>query len=438
MLERYTLPEMGEVWSEEHKFETWLRVEIAVCEAQAEMGLIPKEAVSVIREKAAFDVGRIQEIEEKVNHDVIAFLTNVAENVGAEARYVHLGMTSSDVLDTASALRLQEAGDIISRKIESLKSLLAGKALQYRDRVMIGRTHGMHSEPITLGLKFAVYFYEMGRNIQRFQRALDGISFGKISGAVGTFAFLDPSIEEKTCSLLGLKPAPISTQVLQRDRHAEFLTTLAIIAGSLEKIATEIRNLQRTEILEVEEPFGKGQKGSSAMPHKRNPITCERIVGLARMVRANAMVALENIALWHERDLTHSSAERIIFPDTTILIDYMLEKTIAVLENLTVYPENMEANLNLLNGLIFSQAVLLALVKKGMDREGAYRIVQRNAMAASRARENFKEKISGDKTIKKLLTLEEIEDCFDLKTHLRNIDRIYERAGLGSVNQRGG
>lgn len=438
MLERYTLPEMGEVWSEEHKFETWLRVEIAVCEAQAEMGLIPKEAVSVIREKAAFDVGRIQEIEEKVNHDVIAFLTNVAENVGAEARYVHLGMTSSDVLDTASALRLQEAGDIISRKIESLKSLLAGKALQYRDRVMIGRTHGMHSEPITLGLKFAVYFHEMGRNIQRFQRALDGISFGKISGAVGTFAFLDPSIEEKTCSLLGLKPAPISTQVLQRDRHAEFLTTLAIIAGSLEKIATEIRNLQRTEILEVEEPFGKGQKGSSAMPHKRNPITCERIVGLARMVRANAMVALENIALWHERDLTHSSAERIIFPDTTILIDYMLEKTIAVLENLTVYPENMEANLNLLNGLIFSQAVLLALVKKGMDREGAYRIVQRNAMAASRARENFKEKISGDKTIKKLLTLEEIEDCFDLKTHLRNIDRIYERAGLGSVNQRGG
>ena len=438
MLERYTLPEMGEVWSEEHKFETWLRVEIAVCEAQAEMGLIPKEAVSVIREKAAFDVGRIQEIEEKVNHDVIAFLTNVAENVGAEARYVHLGMTSSDVLDTASALRLQEAGDIISRKIESLKSLLAGKALQYRDRVMIGRTHGMHSEPITLGLKFAVYFHEMGRNIQRFQRALDGISFGKISGAVGTFAFLDPSIEEKTCSLLGLKPAPISTQVLQRDRHAEFLTTLAIIAGSLEKIATEIRNLQRTEILEVEEPFGKGQKGSSAMPHKRNPITCERIVGLARMVRANAMVALENIALWHERDLTHSSAERIIFPDTTILIDYMLEKTIAVLDNLTVYPENMEANLNLLNGLIFSQAVLLALVKKGMDREGAYRIVQRNAMAASRARENFKEKISGDKTIKKLLTLEEIEDCFDLKTHLRNIDRIYERAGLGSVNQRGG
>lgn len=430
MIGRYTLPRMKGIWSEENKFRKWLQVEILACEAQAELGIIPKESLNTIKERAKFDLARISEIEKETKHDVAAFLTNVAENVGEDSRFIHLGMTSSDVLDTSLALLMKEAGELILEDLERLREVLGRRALEFKHTVCIGRTHGVHAEPITFGLKLALWYEETGRNMSRMKRAVETISVGKISGAVGTFAHLDPRIEEYICERLGLRPASASTQIIQRDRHAEYLTTLAIIASSLEKFATEIRNLQRTEVLEVEEPFTKGQKGSSAMPHKRNPITCERITGLARLVRSNAIASLENIALWHERDISHSSVERVIIPDSTILVDYMLNTFTNILENMVVYPKRMIQNLQRTKGLVFSQSVLLALVKKGMTREEAYSLVQRKAMEVWNKNGDFKRAVSEDQRIKELLSEEEIEACFDLKKNLRYVDQIFKRVGL--------
>ncbi|MDZ7261573.1 MAG: adenylosuccinate lyase [candidate division KSB1 bacterium] len=430
MIQRYTLPQMAAIWSDENKYRTWLEVEILACEAQARLGKIPQEVVPVIRQKAKFEVARILEIEETVKHDVIAFLTNVAEHVGEASRYIHLGMTSSDLLDTSLAVLMRQAGEIILSGLKNLREVLKTRALEHKDTVCIGRSHGVHAEPTTFGLKMALWYDELGRDIRRLERAIEIISVGKISGAVGTFAHLEPEVEEYVCQKLNLKPAAISTQILQRDRHAEFLTTLALIACSLEKFATEIRSLQRTEILEVEEPFTKGQKGSSAMPHKRNPITCERIVGLARLVRANALAAMENVALWHERDITHSSVERVIIPDSTILVHYMLTKFTQVMTNLVVYPENMKKNLEKTRGLIFSQYLLLALVEKGLSREKAYSLVQENAMKVWESNQEFKDAVLKDDRIKKVLTLAEIEACFDLGRYLTHVDRIFQRVGL--------
>ncbi|MCK4325972.1 adenylosuccinate lyase, partial [bacterium] len=378
MIERYILPKMGRIWSEENKFKTMLQIEILVCEALARLGEIPREALAKIKEKAGFDLERIREIEAETRHDVIAFLEAVGERVGDESRYIHLGLTSYDIVDTSLSLRMQEAGDLILQDLKKLSQILKRKAKEHKETVMIGRSHGIHAEPITLGLKFALWWKETERNRERMTRAREAISYGKISGAVGTYAHLDPRVEEYVCKKLNLTPAPVSTQILQRDRHAQYLTTLALIASSLEKFALEIRNLQRTDILEVEEYFSRGQKGSSAMPHKRNPIVSERVSGLARIVRGNAQAALENIALWHERDLTHSSVERVIIPDSCILVDYMLNKFIEVMDNLVIYPGNMKKNLEKTKGLIFSETVLLELAKKGLSRKEAYRVVQRN------------------------------------------------------------
>jgi len=435
VIERYTLPRMGQLWSEENKFRTWLHVEMAACEAQAELGHIPAEAVRVIRERARFDVGRIQEIEKLVQHEVIAFLTNVAEHVGEASRYLHYGMTSSDLLDTSLALLLRQAGQILLEDLTQLREVVKRRALEYKDTVCMGRSHGIHAEPTTFGLKLALWYEEIGRGIERMERAIETVSVGKVSGAVGTFAHLDPQVEEQTCVKLGLKPDPISSQIIQRDRHAAYLTTLALIASSLEKFATEIRHLQRTEVLEVEEPFAKGQKGSSAMPHKRNPITCERICGLARIVRANALAALENVSLWHERDITHSSVERVIVPDSTILVDYMLVQMTKVIDGLVVYPENMRRNLEKTRGLIFSEAVLLALTRKGMLREEAYRIVQDRAMAVWASgglpgQGDFREALGADPRVRATLSKEELEACFDLKKSLRHVGYLFKRVGL--------
>ncbi len=430
MIERYTRPEMAAIWSLENKFRLWLEIEILACEAQSRLGLVPPEAVKVIREKASFSVKRIEELESKVEHDVIAFLTNVAENVGPESRFIHLGMTSSDILDTALAIQMKQAGEMLLRDLEGLAEAIKGRAVEHKYTVMIGRTHGVHAEPITFGLKMALWYDETRRNMERLERAIERISYGQISGAVGTFAHMDPFVERYVCEKLGLKPAPASSQILQRDRHAEYMTVLAIVAGSLEKFAVEIRGLQRTEILEVEEPFRKGQKGSSAMPHKRNPIICERIAGQARVIRANAMAALENMPLWHERDISHSSVERVIIPDSTILLDYMLDKFTKVVRGMNVYPENMKANLGRTGGLIFSQAVMLGLTRKGMTREEAYDVVQRNAMESWRTGRDFRELISNDGDVKRYLSEDEIENCFDLNAHLRNIDYIFERVGI--------
>ena len=430
MIERYTLPKMAVLWSEENKFRTWLQVEILACEAQAELGNVPKEAVATIRQKANFDPARILTIEAEVHHDVIAFLTNVAEYVGEASRYIHLGMTSSDLLDTSLALLMRQAGEIILDDLHQLQAVLRRRALEHKDTVCIGRSHGVHAEATTFGLKLALWYDEVGRAIERMQHAVETISVGKISGAVGTFAYVDPRVEEYVCKNLGLKPAPVSTQILQRDRHAEYLSTLAVIACSLEKFATEIRNLQRTEILEVEEFFSRGQKGSSAMPHKRNPITCERVAGLARVVRANALAAMENVALWHERDITHSSVERVIIPDSTTLLDYMLNKFTAIVDKLVVYPENMRRNLEKTHGLIFSQGVLLALTQKGVLREEAYRLVQEKAMEIWRSGGDFKQALLGDSKVRQFLSEQEIEDCFDLGRNLRHVDTIFRKAGL--------
>ncbi|GAV23950.1 adenylosuccinate lyase [Carboxydothermus pertinax] len=430
MIARYTLPEMKKIWSDETKFRTWLQVEVAVAEAMGELGLIPKDAAKVIKEKANFDVARVLEIEKTVKHDVIAFLTNVAEYVGEESKYIHKGLTSSDVLDTALALQLKEAGELLLKKLEGIHKLTLTLAEQYRYTVMIGRTHGVHAEPITFGLKMLLWASEIERNMERLKAAIKTISVGKISGAVGTYANVPPEVEQRVCEKLGLTPEKVSTQIIQRDRHAEFVLTLALIATTFDKFATEIRTLQRTEILELEEPFTEGQKGSSAMPHKRNPVLCERISGLARVVRSYSIASLENVVLWQERDISHSSAERMILPDATATLYYMMHVFSEVLENLNVYPKNMEKNLNLTGGLIYSQRVLLALVEKGILREVAYKIVQRNAMTAWKTGKNFKELLLADQELLGLLKPEEIEELFDYNYHLKHIDTIFQRFGL--------
>jgi len=430
LIARYTLPRMGRIWTLENKYRKWLEVELAVCEVQAERGVIPRDAWIEIRERARFDVKRIDEIESEVKHDVIAFLTNVAENVGPASRYIHAGMTSSDVLDTATSIQIKEAGEVLIEDLIKLREVLKKRALEFKDTVCIGRSHGIHAEPITFGLKMALWFDEAGRNLKRLRDGIENVAVGKISGAVGTFAHLDPEIEERVCSKLGLKYAPVSTQVVQRDRHAHFMMVLAVIGASLEKISVELRHLQRTEVLEAEEFFSKGQKGSSAMPHKRNPITCERISGLARVLRANAIAALENVALWHERDISHSSVERIILPDSTILLDYMLNKSSELIENLIVYPEKMKQNMDITKGLIFSQPLLLKLIMKGITREKAYEMVQNVAMRCWKSKMYFLAAVSEDENIRKILTDEEIKECFNLKNQLRNMDYIFKRCGI--------
>lgn len=430
MIERYTLPEMGNIWSEENKFSVWLKVELLACEAQNRLGIIPDEALQEIKTRARFDVARIQEIEKVVKHDVIAFLTNVAESVGPSSRYIHLGMTSSDLLDTSLACQLRQAGELLQRRLQELREAVAHRAREHKYTPCIGRSHGVHAEPTTFGLKLAVWYDELGRAEHRLQQAVDQAAVGKISGAVGTFAHIDPFVEQYVCEQLGLRPAPISTQIVQRDAHAYFLSTLAVIASSLDKFATEIRNLQRTEILEVEEYFSKGQKGSSAMPHKRNPITCERVSGLARIIRANALAALENVPLWHERDITHSSVERIILPDSTIALDYMLYQFKRIVENLLVYPDNMKKNLELTRGLIFSQSVLLALAQAGKTREEAYAMVQKHAMHSWKEKTDFKAAVTADAEIVAALGKDGVEACFDLQKNLRHVDTIFERVGL--------
>ena len=430
MIDRYTTPEMAQIWSEQNKFEIWKKVEITVTEVLSDRGEIPKEAVKVIYEKAAFTVERILEIEKVTRHDVIAFLTNMAENIGPESRFIHMGMTSSDLLDTSLALLCQEAGKIILGKLKTFKEVLRTQAVTHRESYQIGRSHGVHAEPITFGLKLALWSEEIGRHIVRWERAVKSIATGKISGAVGTYQHLDPEVEEEACKRLGLQAATVSSQVVQRDHHAEYLTSLANMAASLEKIAVEIRHLQRTEVLEAEEYFQKGQKGSSAMPHKRNPIVTERITGMARLLRGNAMVAMENVALWHERDISHSSVERVIIPDSTTLMDYMLNKMIYLLENLLIYPDNMLKNLHKTGGLMFSQEVLLALVKKGAAREDAYAMVQRNAMQVWDEQKDFKKLLKDDQEIIALLNEDEIDNLFNLKKVMININKIYKRLEL--------
>ncbi|BCV22506.1 adenylosuccinate lyase [Moorella sp. Hama-1] len=430
MIERYTLPEMGKIWEPEHKFRTWLAIEIYACEAWAELGRIPPAALEEIKARADFDVDRINEIEATTRHDVLAFLTAVAERVGDASKYIHLGMTSSDVLDTALAVQMRDAADLLRRRLQDLRAELVQKAQEHKYTLMIGRTHGVHAEPTTFGLKMALWVMEVDRHLTRLEQAKEMISVGKISGAVGTFANINPRVEEHVCRRLGLQPSSVSTQIIQRDRHAQFLATLAIIGSSLEKMATEIRNLQRTDILEVEEPFAKGQKGSSAMPHKRNPILSERVAGLSRVLRGNALAAMEDIALWHERDLTHSSVERVIIPDSTILLDYMLVKFTGIIKGLNVYPENMRRNLEATHGLVFSQRVLLALVNKGVLRETAYAWVQRNALQAWQTHQPFKELVLKDQDIMAHLDPKEVEELFDYDYHLRHVDYIFRRAGL--------
>jgi adenylosuccinate lyase len=431
LIDRYTRPEMGAIWSDHSKFHTWLDVEIAVCEAQAELGKIPKEAVADIKEKAGFDVLRVKEIEEEVKHDVIAFLTNVAEHVGENSRFVHLGLTSSDVVDTALALQIKEASEILKRDLQELHDAILLQARKHKNTITIGRSHGIHAEPTTFGFKMAVWLEEVRRHQKRFNDAVDMISVGQFSGAVGTYSNISPEIERIACSKLGLQPAPISTQVIQRDRHAQFIWTLALIGSSLDKFATEIRHLQRTDVLEAEEPFTAGQKGSSAMPHKRNPVGSENISGLARILRGNALAALENVPLWHERDISHSSVERVIFPDSTILLDYMLARFTKIMAGLVVYPENMQQNMDKFGGVIYSQAVLLKLIDKGLSREDAYKLVQSNAMKAwNKSDGNFKDNLINDPAVKDILSKEEIDTCFSAETYLNNIDQVFQRIGI--------
>ena len=430
MIDRYTLPKMREIWSEENKFRKWLEVEVAACEAWAALGRIPKEALAKIKRKASFDIARINEIEKETAPDLIAFLTSVAEKVGPESRFIHLGMTSYDVEDTARCMQMRDSADLIIKDIEEVIKIVKRRAKEDKDTIMMGRTHGVHAEPITFGLKLLVWVAEMERNLIRIKNARETVSAGKISGAVGTYANLDPRVEEYVCKKLKLKPSPASTQVLQRDRHAEFLTTLAVIAASLEQFATEIRNLQRTEVWEVEEPFGKGQKGSSAMPHKKNPIMSERIAGLARVIRGNAVASLENVALWHERDIAHSSVERIILPDSCMLIDYILQLFAKVMDGLVVFPQNMRRNIERSSGLTFSQKILLALTDKGLTREEAYKIVQTAAMKARASGKNLKEEILDSREAMKHLKPEEVAQIFDIRNHLKNINVIFRRFGL--------
>lgn len=427
MIDRYSRTEMTDIWSTQKKYQKWLDIEIAACEALVKLNRIPEAALKNIKKKADFDINRIDEIEKTVKHDVIAFLTSVAEKVGPDSRYIHLGLTSSDILDTALALQLRDAADIIIKDIEKLMEVLKKKAIEHKFTMMIGRSHGIHAEPTTFGLKLALWYEEMSRNLDRLISAKKTISYGKISGAVGTFANVDPFVEEYVCEKLGLEADPVSTQIIQRDRHAEYMTSLAILASSLEKFSVEIRHLQRTEVYEAEEYFSKGQKGSSAMPHKRNPIASENISGLARVVRANASAALENIALWHERDISHSSVERVILPDSTILIDYMLNRFTDLIDNLLVYPNNMLKNIYKMNGIIHSQRILIALAENGLSREDAYRIVQRNAMRVWEKEESFNELLKSDNDIKNVLTDEQIDACFSMEYHFKNVEKIFER-----------
>lgn len=427
MIPRYTRPEMGRIWELENKYRKWLEVEIAACEAWASLGGIPKEALRTIKKKAGFDVGRIEEIEATVKHDVIAFLTSVAEHIGPASRYVHKGLTSSDVTDTAQSLLLRESSDLIISGIKGLMAVLKEKAFKYEDTPMIGRSHGVHAEPMTFGLKFALWHEEMGRNLLRMKRAREAVSVCKMSGAVGTFSNIPPDIEEKVSKMLGLRPEPVATQVVQRDRHAEYMAALAIAAASVERMAVEIRHLQRTEVLEAEEPFAKGQKGSSAMPHKRNPVGCENLSGLARLVRANASASLENIALWHERDISHSSVERVILPDSSIVVDYMLGRMKGILEGLVVYPRRMAENMRLSRGLHNSQRVMLALTEKGLTREEAYAMVQRNAMKSWKEGKDFKSLLLKDKEIRRLLKEREINGIFDIRNYLKNVSYVMKR-----------
>lgn len=430
MIERYTLPGIGAIWSEHNKHNNWLKIEIAACEGWARLGKIPALAVEVIQERANFDEKRINEIEAEVRHDVIAFLTNVGEYVGDESKYIHLGLTSSDVLDTGIALQMRDSADLILGKMEKLREVIREKAVQHKYTLCIGRTHGVHGEPTTFGLKMALWYTEMARNIERLKQAREVIAYGAISGAVGNFAHLNPLVEEHVCESLGLKPCPVSTQIIQRDRHAQFVTTLAVCASSLEKMATEIRNLQRTDILEVEEPFRKGQKGSSAMPHKRNPMMSERVAGLSRVIRGNALAAMENVSLWHERDLTHSSVERIIIPDSCILLYYMLDKFTEVVKGLVIYEDNMADNIKKTQGLVFSQQLMLALVNKGILREEAYRIVQTNAMKSWNGRLDFKKVVLNDPEVMAIISGNEIDRIFDYGVYTANVDFIFKRCGL--------
>ncbi len=430
MIPRYSRKEMSAIWSDENKFRIWLEIELLASEAQCRLGIVPAKSLSVIKKKAKFDVKRILEIEEEVKHDVIAFLTNVAEYVGADSRFIHLGMTSSDVIDTALSVQMKQAGEIILKDLYEAAAALKKKALKYKYSPMIGRTHGIHAEPITLGLKFALWFDEMNRNIERWKRAIDVISVGQISGAVGTYEHISPSVEKYVCKKLKLKTTNISTQILQRDRHAEYMSALAIIGSSIEKFSTEIRHLQRTEVQELEEFFSKGQKGSSAMPHKRNPITSERLSGLARVLRGNALAGFENIALWHERDISHSSVERIIIPDSTILADYVLNQFTKLIQNLVVNIPNLKRNLELTNGLVFSQTILLKLIDKGMKREEAYRIVQNSAMKCWNDKISFFRLLMEDNEIRKYLSEDELLAVFDYEKSRKNVDFIFKRVGL--------
>jgi len=427
MIGRYTHPEMGRLWSDQHKYETWLQVEVAAADAMARAGIVPVEAARDIRQRGTFDIARIEEIEQTTQHDVIAFTTAVAEHVGPSARWLHFGLTSSDVIDTALALQMRAACDLILKNLDALKQAVRVRADEHRRTPMIGRTHGVHAEPMTFGLKLALWYAELTRDVERIRRARDVVSVGQVSGAVGAFGHLPPTVEADVCRTLGLEPAPVSSQVIQRDRHAELLSALAITASSLEKFALEIRGLQKTEIGEVEEPFAKGQKGSSAMPHKRNPIGCEQIVGMARLVRANAGAAFENNALWHERDISHSSVERVILPDSFIALDHMLRRFTRIVSGMVVYPERMRANLELSRGVVFSGTVLLELARRGVSREQAYEWVQRNAMRAFHEQRPFKDLLLADGDVTKVLPAQEIERAFDLDDQLKHIDVIFDR-----------
>ncbi|MFQ5441695.1 MAG: adenylosuccinate lyase [Thermodesulfobacteriota bacterium] len=436
MIERYTRAEMARLWSPEERFNKWLEVELKASEAWARLGRIPEKSLKRILRRARFDIKRIDEIEREVKHDVIAFLTSVAEFVGPDSRYIHMGLTSSDVLDTSLALLLRDAADIIIDDIKALMAVLKKRAFEHKGTVMMGRSHGIHAEPVTFGLKLALYYGEMGRNLERMKRAREAVSYGKLSGAVGTFSSIDPRVEKYVLKELGLKPEPVATQIVQRDRHGEYFTTLAIIASSIEKFAVEIRHLQRTEVLEVEEPFTKGQKGSSAMPHKRNPILSENLTGLARLVRGYALSSMENIALWHERDISHSSVERVTAPDATTLVDFMLVRSTGLIGDLVVYPENMKKNMEKLGGVVFSQKVLLKLVEKGLTREDAYKIVQRSAMKVWRGKGDFRTLLIKDKEVTARLSEKELDSCFDLKPYIKHVDYIFKRVFIDKNSKR--
>ncbi len=430
MIERYSRPEMAGIWSDQNRYQKWLDVEIAVCQAQTELGSIPAEAMKVIREKAAFETQRVLEIESEVHHDVIAFLTNVAEHVGESSRYIHLGMTSNDVLDTALSLQIREASGLLKEGLMELRSIVGRRAKEFRKTPCIGRTHGIHAEPVTFGLKLALWYDELGRDLRRLETATEAIGVAKISGAVGTYEHLDPAVEEHTARILSLRPIS-ATQVVPRDLHADYIATLAIIASSLERFATEIRNLQRTEILEVEEFFSKGQKGSSAMPHKRNPIKSERVAGMARLVRSYAVAGLENVALWHERDITHSSVERVILPDATVALDFMIHQFSGIAERLIVYPESMQRNIDRTRGLVYSQPVLLALTRKGLLREEAYRIVQSCAMRVWQDETlTLRSLLEQEESVRRLLSKEDLDACFDIAMSMKNVETIFKRVGL--------